>query len=68
MSRFKIEHLEMDHWDITDTTTGKTPSLKEVCMLFNSVEDELDRIDDLDAGGVDNWEGYDYAMSLREED
>lgn len=29
---------------------------------------ELNKLTALEAGGVDNWEGYSYAMSLRSEE
>lgn len=28
----------------------------------NDVQEKLDRLDALEAAGVDNWDGYDYAM------
>ena len=35
---------------------------------IDMVEDELRKLNALEEAGVDNWEGYDYAMSLVEEE
>ncbi len=48
MSRFKIEHIEMGNWNCIDTNTGKGAVLQDVCMLYNSIEDELTRVDVLE--------------------
>jgi hypothetical protein len=47
MNRFKIEHVEMDNWNVIDTTTGEVPTLRDVCRLYNSIEDELKRVDEI---------------------
>ena len=31
------------------------------------IEEKLDLLDALQAAGVDNWDGYDYAMEMLEE-
>ena len=66
-----VEKLEADWWDkveklvreIGNYSKAEPDAIELTKEKYKKMQERLRKLDALEAGGVDNWEGYSYALN-----